>query len=91
LGRCRCLIDALRITCSARAFWTPALNTAKAVSRHRHRVAPTPISPVHYEDLIALNRRWLALLPRETAEKIAYRNAARLFGRDIPPRRPGVE
>ncbi len=45
----------------------------------------------NYEDLIALNRRWLALLPRDTAEKIAYRNAARLFGRDIPPRRPGAE
>ncbi|WP_316980196.1 amidohydrolase family protein [Shumkonia mesophila] len=44
-----------------------------------------------YEGLIALNRRWLALLPRETAEKIAYRNAARLFGREIPPRRPGAE
>lgn len=45
----------------------------------------------NYEDLIALNRRWLALLPRETAEKIAYRNAARLFGREIPPQRPGAE
>ncbi len=44
-----------------------------------------------YEDLIALNRRWLALLPRETAEKIAYRNAASLFAREIPPRRPGAE
>lgn len=45
----------------------------------------------NYEELIALNRRWLALLPRETAEKIAYRNAAGLFAREIPPRRPGVE
>ncbi len=42
----------------------------------------------NYEDLIVLNRRWLALLPRDIAEKIAYRNAARLFGRDIPPGRP---
>jgi predicted TIM-barrel fold metal-dependent hydrolase len=45
----------------------------------------------NYEDLIALNRRWLAQLPRETAEKIAYRNAARLFNRTVPPRRPGAE
>lgn len=45
----------------------------------------------NYEGLIALNRRWLALLPRDTAEKIAYRNAARLFDRQIPARRPGIE
>ncbi len=36
-----------------------------------------------YDDIIASNRRWLSYLPREVAEKIAYRNAARLFGRDI--------
>ena len=36
-----------------------------------------------YEGLIALNRRWLAKLPRDVAERIAYRNAARLFGRDV--------
>ncbi|MBZ0215546.1 MAG: amidohydrolase, partial [Fimbriimonadaceae bacterium] len=36
-----------------------------------------------YEELIATNRKWLARLPRETAEKIAYRNAARLFDREI--------
>jgi predicted TIM-barrel fold metal-dependent hydrolase len=44
----------------------------------------------NYEGLIALNRRWLALLPRDTAEKIAFRNAARLFGRDIPATRQGT-
>lgn len=44
-----------------------------------------------YEGLIALNRRWLALLPRDTAEKIAWRNAARLFNRAIPARRPAAE
>jgi predicted TIM-barrel fold metal-dependent hydrolase len=33
-----------------------------------------------YEDLIKFNRRWLNRLPREVAEKIAYGNAARLFG-----------
>ncbi|MGB0750000.1 MAG: amidohydrolase family protein [Magnetospiraceae bacterium] len=36
-----------------------------------------------YEDLIALNRRWLALLPRETAEMIAYKNAEKLFQRPV--------
>jgi predicted TIM-barrel fold metal-dependent hydrolase len=36
-----------------------------------------------YEELIALNRSWLARLPRDVAERIAYRNAARLFGRDV--------
>lgn len=43
----------------------------------------------NYEGLIALNRRWLALLPRNIAEKIAYRNAAGLFGRTVPAQRPG--
>ena len=37
----------------------------------------------NYEDIIASNRRWLALLPREVAEKIAYRNAERAFGRKV--------
>ena len=36
-----------------------------------------------YKELIALNRRWLGKLPRETAERIAYKNAARLFGRKV--------
>ena len=36
-----------------------------------------------YEELIALNRRWLGQLPREIAERIAYKNAARLFGRKV--------
>lgn len=36
-----------------------------------------------YESIIAANRRWLSLLPRSVAEKIAYRNAERLFGRVI--------
>lgn len=42
-----------------------------------------------YEELIALNRQWLARLPREVAERIAYRNAARLFRRKIDRRLPG--
>ena len=37
----------------------------------------------NYDDIIASNRRWLAKLPRDVAEKIAFRNAERAFGRDI--------
>lgn len=36
-----------------------------------------------YEDLIALNRRMLSKFPREIAEKIAFRNAEKLFDRKI--------
>lgn len=36
-----------------------------------------------YEGLIALNRAWLAKLPRPIAERIAYKNAANLFKRRI--------
>ena len=36
----------------------------------------------NYDGLIAQNRAWLARLPRDVAEKIAFRNAARLFGRE---------
>jgi predicted TIM-barrel fold metal-dependent hydrolase len=37
----------------------------------------------NYEALIDLNRRWLSKFPREVAEKIAYRNAEALFGRQV--------
>ncbi|MEP2532284.1 amidohydrolase family protein [Shimia sp.] len=37
----------------------------------------------NYDEIIASNRRWLSQLPREVAEKIAYRNAERAFGRKI--------
>ncbi|SPF78911.1 hypothetical protein ALP8811_02844 [Aliiroseovarius pelagivivens] len=37
----------------------------------------------NYEGIIASNRQWLSKLPRSVAEKIAYKNAERLFGRDI--------
>lgn len=37
----------------------------------------------NYDALIALNRAWLSLFPRGIAEKIAFRNAERLFGRKI--------
>lgn len=36
-----------------------------------------------YDAIITSNRAWLAKLPREMAENIAYRNAERLFGREI--------
>ena len=36
-----------------------------------------------YEAIIASNRKWLSKLPRSVAEKIAYKNAERLFNRDI--------
>ena len=36
-----------------------------------------------YEAIMRTNRAWLSLLPREVAEKIAYRNAERAFGRVI--------
>ncbi len=37
----------------------------------------------NYEGLIALNRQWLSKLPRDVAERIAYKNATRLFGRTV--------
>ena len=37
----------------------------------------------NYDSIIASNRAWLSHLPREVAEKIAYKNAERLFGRSI--------
>jgi len=36
-----------------------------------------------YDNIIDMNRKWLSLLPRDVAEKIAYKNAARIFKRDI--------
>jgi len=38
---------------------------------------------VNYEQIIASNRAWLRLLPRELAENIAYKNAERYIGRTI--------
>ena len=37
----------------------------------------------YYEKIIASNRAWLRLLPRQIAENIAYKNAERYFGREI--------
>ena len=36
-----------------------------------------------YDNLITLNRKWLAHLTPSTARKIAYQNAEQLFGREI--------
>ena len=36
-----------------------------------------------YEQIISTNRRWLSHLPKEAAEKIAYKNAEKFFGRVI--------
>ena len=36
-----------------------------------------------YDGIIDMNREWLSYLPRDVAEKIAYRNAEGLFGRKV--------
>lgn len=36
-----------------------------------------------YKELVDLNRRWLSKLPRDVAERIAYKNAERVFNRKI--------
>ena len=36
-----------------------------------------------YEELVAFNRLWLARLPRDVAERIAYKNAEKLFNRKV--------
>ncbi|NKB53455.1 MAG: amidohydrolase family protein [Rhizobiaceae bacterium] len=43
-----------------------------------------------YSELIAINRLWLSLLPRDTAERIAYKNAEELFGRSISNQQIGT-
>ena len=37
----------------------------------------------HYEELVAVNRLWLSRLPRDVAERIAYKNAEKLFNRKV--------
>ncbi len=37
----------------------------------------------NYERIIAVNRLWLSQFPRPIAEKIAFKNAERLFGRSV--------
>ena len=60
----------------------------KVIKRHSDRLMVGSDTWVNaqwdsYEELIALNRQWLSRLPRETAEAIAYKNAARLFKRSV--------
>lgn len=45
----------------------------------------------NYSDLIALNRQWLSLLPRETAEQIAYKTAEKLFNRKVSMEQIGTK
>ncbi len=40
----------------------------------------------NYEELIAMNRKWLSLFPRHIAEQIAYKNAERLFNKKVEKR-----
>jgi len=44
----------------------------------------------HYSAIIESNRRWLSKLPRDVAEKIAYKNAEKLFGRSISMQQIGT-
>ena len=44
----------------------------------------------NYDGIIALNRLWLSKLPRDVAEKIAYKNAERLFNREISMKQIGT-
>jgi predicted TIM-barrel fold metal-dependent hydrolase len=37
----------------------------------------------NYEQIIAINRKWLSQFSRENAEKFAFKNAERLFGRKV--------
>lgn len=43
-----------------------------------------------YSGIIETNRRWLSKLPRDVAEKIAYKNAERLFKREISMKQIGT-
>ncbi|ASP36593.1 amidohydrolase family protein [Labrenzia sp. VG12] len=43
-----------------------------------------------YDEIMASNRAWLALLPRSVAEKIAYKNAERAFGRTVSTKQIGT-
>jgi predicted TIM-barrel fold metal-dependent hydrolase len=45
----------------------------------------------NYEQIMAVNRRWLSQFPRALAEKFAYKNAERLFGRTVDKRLIGQQ
>ena len=44
----------------------------------------------NYSGLISENRQWLSKLPRRVAEKIAYKNAEKLFNRKISMKQIGA-
>ncbi len=44
----------------------------------------------NYSAIIASNRRWLSKLPRDVAEKIAYKNAGKLFNRTVSMQQIGT-
>ena len=44
----------------------------------------------NYDSIIESNRLWLSKLPRKVAEKIAYKNAVRLFHRDVSMQLIGI-
>ena len=44
----------------------------------------------NYATIIASNRQWLSKLPRDVAEKIAYKNAERIFKREISMKQIGT-
>ena len=44
-----------------------------------------------YGAIMTSNRAWLSKLPREVAEKIAYRNAEKLFGRKVSMNQIGTK
>jgi predicted TIM-barrel fold metal-dependent hydrolase len=43
-----------------------------------------------YSDIMAMNRRWLSKLPKSVAEKIAFKNAEKLFGRKVSKEQIGT-
>ncbi len=61
----------------------------KVIDRHTDRIMVGTDTWINsqwdnYSDLIRLNRLWLKNLPREQAEKVAFKNALRLFKRKLP-------
>ena len=44
-----------------------------------------------YDDIMTSNRLWLSKLPRDVAEKIAYKNAEKLFGHKISMEQIGTK
>jgi hypothetical protein len=44
-----------------------------------------------YSDIMSSNRAWLSKLPREVAEKIAYKNAEKLFGQKVSMKQIGTK